>query len=193
MGSDIKKESDRNTLADKILREAAALLLCETRRLNYVSKRRIVDMAKRANMPASEFIKELEKRLYDVGIILREVEVSTKSKRRTAYVCVIDPSLGLDISYIDQISAAILAIIYVRVGKGEMSLEDLHSEVAKITSTSDVDKIIENALRTLERKKLISIDGEKGVVRLRPLAIAMLPSREELDKIIIDVIASGSK
>jgi len=171
-----------------VIRRIAALLLLETQRHHYVSRSKVESIARKYNISFESIKEELVKRFHSVGIVLREVEVERRNKRKRMLICVLDPELDLDASFIDPIMAAVLAIIYVRTKRGEILIDELYDEISKLFGSEEIKAKISEILRVLEKKKLISIDTKERIIRLKPLAIAMMPPKDKIDKLLLDVL-----
>jgi len=181
-----------NNPRELALRKAAALILSELYRMTFTSRRKMLALAKEAGMHLDEFLDELRRRLSSVGVILREVKSEGRSRNEIVYVGVIDPSIDLDIGWLSPIDAAVLALIYMKSNKNnEASLDDVYKEIIRIVNSEEEGrKILEKSLKALEQRKLLEYNPDRRVIRMKPLGIALLPSKKELDKIIIEILTS---
>lgn len=179
---------------EEALRKAAALILSETYRSRLVYLDSIREFAERNGYSLEAFINELRERFYRVGIVLREIEVIVRGRRKIAVFGVIDPEMDISIGWIDKISAAILAVMYMKSEVDTVSLDTIYNEVSKILgSEKETQKILERVLYYLEKKRLVKVDPEKRLVRISPLGRALLPDKEKLDEIIVDALISEKR
>lgn len=186
----MRKEENK----EKTLRKVAALILAETYRSRPVYLDSIREIAEKNGCSLEDFMNELRERFYCVGVVLREIEDVVRGRKKIAVFGVIDPELDISIGWIDKTSAAILAVMYIKSEVDTVSLDTIYDEVAKILgSEKEAQKVLERVLYYLEKKRLIKIDPEKRLVKISPLGRALLPDKEKLDEIIVNVLISEKR
>ena len=175
---------------EQAIRTAAALILMNTWRDRRITLEKLALHAKQAKLTTQELIDELRRRFEGVGLKLRLIKIDPKaSEGRVEVFAVIDPRLNIPAGSLDRISAAILAMIFLRAGSAAIAIETILGGLSQILG--DKQKAIEmlsKALRRLENMKLIEVNREERKVRLTSRGLAILPDREELEEILVDLI-----
>lgn len=172
------------------IRSIAASILAKMWRDRGQPLKHISLHAKKLGMSTEELISELNRRFEAIGLKLKIVENNKQASSSNAEVfVVIDPELKIAFGVLDKITSAVLALIYVKAGTQPISVEDVLRILEQILKDeSKAREILEKAIRKLEKLRFAKIDHEKKLIELTSKALAVLPEREDLESMLIEVI-----
>jgi len=181
-------------LKEEIIRTVAAMITMHAWREHKITLKKISPYAKRIGISTKELIEELSKRFERVGLKLRLVKRSSKiSDDEAELFVVVDPRLKISAGSLDRITSAVLAIIFVRAGTGTTTVENILKTLSQVLGNEQkATEILSRALKKLEKMKLIKVDREKGFIELTSKALAILPEKEELEAMLVELISDQS-
>ncbi len=179
---------------EKAIRIAAALLLSKKHRTKGVPLSRIKKIFTEHGMSLNQGLMELEKRLYDVGVILKRIKLRHGSKYYETLIAIIDPELNIkEISMFDKTTTAILGLIFYKQVDGKIKISEIEEELlGVIGNKNEVDRILKKVLRKLVREGLIKIVSNNEV-KLTEYGLALSPEKEFLEKIILNELLIGNQ
>lgn len=175
------------------IRKAAALVLSKRFRTRGAPSRRLEQIFKAKDIPMQLGLREMRKELDDVGVKLKEIEEPWRGKTITRYLGVIDPKIELDdVRPYNRNITAILALISAKGPRVPFS--DVREEVNKIVNDEErAEDLLSSSLKKLREDDLLQFDKEKGVISLTDYGQALLPSEEQIKKIMIETLVAGKK
>lgn len=173
------------------VRKAAALVLSKRFRTRGAPSRRLEKIFRRKDIPVQLGLRETRKELEDVGVQLKEIEEEWRGKTITRYIGVVDPQIELeDIRPYDRNTTAILALISAKGNRVPFS--EVREEVNKIVNDEErAEDLLSSSLKKLRNDDLLRFDEEKGMISLTDYGQALLPSEEQIKKIMIDTLVAG--
>ncbi|MGQ4892523.1 MAG: hypothetical protein ACP6IP_08555 [Candidatus Njordarchaeia archaeon] len=189
------KENDRDEVLEEVIRHAGAAILAYRYRSKGTPVARIKKIFSKYGIPYSYGLGILERKLREVGIILKNIQIRHGSKFINVLIPVIDPSLDLpDISMFDKATTAILGLIYLKSENGIVGMDDLIKNLSLIVHDEEEARdMVYKAISRLRREKLVEVIGDKKVIKLTELGLALAPPRDLLDKIALDILIIGKK
>ena len=137
-------------------------------------------------------LKELERRLHSVGLLLKRVSILHGSKKIERFIAVIDPRIDLpEIKPYDALTLSVLALIFMRHNeKSKISLSTLREDlVTLIEDKEKTDMILHKALTKLSKDNIIRIKSDEGTIELTEIGKALLPPPDLIDKVIIEALS----
>ncbi|MCR8463235.1 MAG: hypothetical protein NDP16_03745 [Crenarchaeota archaeon] len=150
----------------------------------------ILSCARKLGISAEELISELNRRFESVGLKLRTVRKSQSTSDEAEVFVVIDPELKISVGMLDRITCAVLALIYIKAETQPINVENIVEALEQIVKDrSRAKEIFDRTLRKLEKSKLVKVDHEKKLIELTSKALAILPEREDLESMLIEVIS----
>lgn len=177
---------------DNYLRAAAALILSKRYRTRGAPVSSVINILRKSGLPLDAALKELERRLHSVGLLLKRVSILHGSKKIERFIAVIDPRIDLpEIKPYDALTLSVLALIFVRHNeKSKVSLSTLREDlVTLIEDKEKTDMILHKALTKLSKDNIIRIKSDEGTIELTEIGKALLPPPDLIDKVIIEALS----
>lgn len=177
---------------DNYLRAAAALILSKRYRTRGAPVSSVINILRKSGLPLDAALKELERRLHSVGLLLKRVSILHGSKKIERFIAVIDPRIDLpEIKPYDALTLSVLALIFVRHNeKSKISLSTLREDlVTLIEDKEKTDMILHKALTKLSKDNIIRIKSDEGTIELTEIGKALLPPPDLIDKVIIEALS----
>ena len=177
---------------DNYLRAAAALILSKRYRTRGAPVSSVINILRKSGLPLDAALKELERRLHSVGLLLKRVSILHGSKKIERFIAVIDPRIDLpEIKPYDALTLSVLALIFVRHNeKSKVSLSTLREDlVTLIEDREKADMILHKALTKLSKDNIIRIKSDEGTIELTEIGKALLPPPDLIDKVIIEALS----
>jgi len=177
---------------DNYLRAAAALILSKRYRTRGAPVSSVINILRKSGLPLDAALKELERRLHSVGLLLKRVSILHGSKKIERFIAVIDPRIDLpEIKPYDALTLSVLALIFVRHNeKSKISLSTLREDlVTLIEDKEKADTILHKALTKLSKDNIIRIKSDEGTIELTEIGKALLPPPDLIDKVIIEALS----
>ncbi len=177
---------------DNYLRAAAALILSKRYRTRGAPVSSVINILRKSGLPLDAALKELERRLHSVGLLLKRVSILHGSKKIERFIAVIDPRIDLpEIKPYDALTLSVLALIFMRHNeKSKISLSTLREDlVTLIEDKEKTDMILHKALTKLSKDNIIRIKSDEGTIELTEIGKALLPPPDLIDKVIIEALS----
>ena len=177
---------------DNYLRAAAALILSKRYRTRGAPVSSVINILRKSGLPLDAALKELERRLHSVGLLLKRVSILHGSKKIERFIAVIDPRIDLpEIKPYDALTLSVLALIFMRHNeKSKISLSTLREDlVTLIEDKEKADTILHKALTKLSKDNIIRIKSDEGTIELTEIGKALLPPPDLIDKVIIEALS----
>lgn len=173
------------------VRKAAALILSDRFRTRGAPQSRIEKIFRKEAIPLQLGLRETGKELEDVGVKLKEIQEKWHGQKVTRYLGIINPNINLeDIRPYNRRTTAILALI---ASKGQRNpFSEIRKEIEKIVEDKEeASDLLDSAISTLEEDGVVRFDKETGVIQLTDYGTALLPSKDQINSVIIDTLVSA--
>jgi len=176
------------------IRRAAALILAKRYKSIGVPLSKIRRILSKQRIPVDVGLMELRRRFKAVGLLLKEIEEMIGGKKYRRLIAVIDPELDVkEIKPYDDETLTILAVIYSKAYSSEISIEDLKAELRNLLNLDEkeISSMLRRVLRKLLRDSIISMTPKRGLIRITEFGKAIMPPKEQIDRLILDVLYLG--
>ncbi|MHA1664813.1 MAG: hypothetical protein ACTSVW_03165 [Candidatus Njordarchaeales archaeon] len=176
------------------IRRAAALILAKRYKSIGVPLSKIRRILSKQRIPIDVGLMELQRRFKAVGLLLKEIEEMIGGKKYRRLIAIIDPELDVkEIKPYDDETLTILAVIYSKAYSSEISIEDLKVELRNLLNLDEkeISSMLRRVLRKLLRDSIISMTPKRGLIRITEFGKAIMPPKEQIDRLILDVLYLG--
>ncbi len=177
--------------SEDYIRMAAALILSKRYRTTGAPVSTVLKILKKTGLSLDESLKELERRLDSVGVLLKRIQTVHGSKKIDRFIAVIDPRINLEeLRPYDDVTLSVLAILFIKHTSSErISVSSILSDLASILNDEDKAKVFLNkALTRLINDRIIKLDSDKGEIYFTEVGKAILPPPELIDELLIDAL-----
>lgn len=173
------------------IRKAGALILSERFRTRGAPRNRLEQIFKEKGIPPSLGIRKTRKELNKVGVKLKKIDEEWRGQKITRYLGLIDPKIKIE--DIRPYNRKITAILALCAAKGKrIPFSEAVEEIEKIVKDKEnANDLLSSAIKKLEDDDVLGYDKEKGIIELTDYGEAILPSKNQIKKIIIDTLVSG--
>lgn len=183
--------SEKNSETEEYIRMAAALILSKRYRTIGAPVSTIMKLLKKTKLPPHEALRELEKRLNSVGILLKRIQMIHGSKKIDRFIAVIDPTIRLDeLRPYDDVTLSVLAILFIKhVSGNKISVSSVLDDLTIILNDKDKAEVYLNkALTRLINDKVIKLDSSNNEISFTEIGKAILPPPELVNEILIEAL-----